>query len=80
MKKPFKFDEIDHDITCANPKCNRPLKKNVLARVTEKILICFHCFTIREYNRGHILNDKALQAAGIKHTFKDCSKPYKYRN
>lgn len=42
MKKPFKFDEVDNDITC--PKCNKPLKKNVLTRVQERILLCYKCY------------------------------------
>ena len=55
MKKPYKFDEVDHDITCANPRCNRPLKKNVLARVKEKILVCFQCFRLKEAKRQHFI-------------------------
>lgn len=66
MKKPYKFDETDNSITC---KCGKPLKKNVLARVTEKVLICFKCWVRREYNKGHIVNERALCAAGIKHVF-----------
>ena len=65
MKKPYKFDEVDNNITC--PSCGKPLKKNVLARVKERILICFRCYTNREYNNGHVMNDKALIAAGIIH-------------
>ena len=64
MKKPFKFDEVDHSITCS---CGKPLKENVLTRVKEKVIKCYKCWTIKQYNRGHIMNDKALHTAGIVH-------------
>ena len=71
MKKPYKFHEVDPNITC--PKCGRPLKKNVLARITEKVWLCFKCWIIREYNKGHVVNARLLKSAGIEHTFKDNS-------
>ncbi len=59
MKKPYKFDEVDNDITC--PKCDKPLKKNVLARVTERLLVCYNCYKIREAKRGHYIHTKSPQ-------------------
>jgi len=47
MKKPYDFRELS-EIRCGNPKCGKPLKKNVVERKAgNKLLICWECFVMK---------------------------------
>ena len=47
MKKPYDFRELS-EVRCGNPKCGKPLKKNVVERKSgNKLLICWECVVMK---------------------------------
>jgi len=71
MKKLYDFSELS-EVRCGNPRCGKPLKKNVVERKSgNMLLICWECFimktrkmTLSAYKKYRALRAKIRKEGG----------------